>query len=270
MRILLIISFSGVFSLVALGCFRPVPEGMLAVPAGEFVMGNDQIDSKNIAAEHGIVKPWFVDEGPAHKVYLPLYYIDQYEVTNIEYADFIKTEKHPPPPYWENGSYAKGDDHYPVVMVRWEEAQNYCRSKGGRLPNEAEWEKAARGGDQRTYPWGATFDARKANLGGLTGDLKPVGSFPEGKSPFGSFDMIGNVWEWTSDWYRPYPGSSYKSDRYGKPLKVIRGNSWSPIGHYEPEVQNEIMKYHSTTTFRLFAPPDSTITDVGFRCMRPS
>lgn len=243
---------------------------MVAIPAGEFIMGTDAIDENNLAVEHGIVKPWFVDEGPAHKVYLPLYYIDQYEVTNTQYAKFMIATKHPPPPYWENGVYAKGTASYPVVMVQWAEAQAYCKFRGGRLPSEAEWEKAAKGTENTPYPWGADFDVKKANIGGFAGDLTLPGQYLEGKGPHGTYDMIGNVWEWTSDWYQPYPGSTYKSERFGKALKVIRGNSWSSIGHYPEEIQHELLKYHSTATFRLFAPPDATISDVGFRCMRPA
>jgi len=269
MKFVLVFSAITLFFSVNSGCFRRPPEGMVAIPAGEFFMGTDAVDENNFAAEHGIVKPWFVDEGPAHKVFLPLYYIDKHEVTNTQYAKFILATKNTPPPYWERGVYAKGTESYPVVMITWHEAQAYCRSKGGRLPSEAEWEKAARGIEKMPYPWGTEFDAKKANIGGLFGDLAPVGSYLAGKSPYGIFDMIGNVWEWTSDWYQPYPGSTYKSDRFGKELKVIRGNSWSSIGHYPVEVQNELLKYHSTVTFRLFAPPDSTISDVGFRCMQP-
>jgi len=251
-------------------CFSAVPEGMVAIPAGEFIMGTDAVDEANLAAEHGIVKPWFVDEGPAHKIFLPLYYIDRFEVTNTQYAKFVLKTRHAPPPYWERGVYPKGGENYPVVMVAWHEAEAYCRFRGGRLPSEAEWEKAARGIDGRVYPWEGDFDLKNANVGGFAKDLRPVGSYEAGKSPFGVYDMIGNVWEWTSDWYQPYPGSKYKSDNYGKPVKVIRGNSWSSLGHFPPEVQAELLKHHSTTTFRLFAPPDSTITDVGFRCMKPS
>jgi len=243
---------------------------MVAIPAGEFIMGTDQVDDSLLAEENGIVKPWLVDEGPAHKVYLPRYFIDRNEVTNTEYAEFLQTTNRPAPPYWENGRYADGSDFLPVVMVQWEEAQDYCRSKGGRLPTEAEWEKAAKGNDGRAYPWEGDFDDNKANVGGRTGDLLPVGSYPAGQSPFGALDMIGNVWEWTADWYQPYPGSTYQSDKFGERLKVIRGNSWSSIGHFPPEVHHDILRYHSTTTFRLFAPPNATITDVGFRCIRPA
>lgn len=252
-----------------LTCSRRPPEGMIAVPAGDFIRGTDEVDEAHFAEEQGIVKPWFVDEGPAQKVFLPLYYIDQTEVTNAQYAEFIRSTRRTPPGHWENGQYAKGSDRFPVVMVSWQDAQDYCHWKGGRLPTEAEWEKAARGPDGRRYPWGDEFDLKKANVGGQSQDLTPAGNYPEGKSPYGALDMIGNVWEWTADWYHPYPGSKYQSKEYGKQLKVIRGNSWSAIGHFPSEVQKELVKHHSTVTFRLFAPPDSTISDVGFRCVRP-
>lgn len=250
-------------------CAPRPPEGMAPIPAGEFLMGTDEVDETDFAAEQGIIKPWFVDEGPSHKVYLPLYYIDRHEVTHSKYAEFIRAKKRNPPSYWENGVYAKGSDPFPVVMVRWQEAQDYCNWKKGRLPTEAEWEKAARGADGRHYPWGMAFDIRKANVGGATKDLTPVGAYVFGQSPYGVFDMIGNVWEWTADWYRPYPGSKYQSKEYGKQVKVIRGNSWSSIGHFPPEIESELVKHHSTATFRLYAPPDSAINDVGFRCVQP-
>ncbi|MEO2054160.1 MAG: SUMF1/EgtB/PvdO family nonheme iron enzyme [Nitrospira sp.] len=251
-------------------CFSRPPEGMVAIPAGEFIMGTDEVDESNFAAEQGIVKPWFVDEGPSHKIFLPLYYIDQHEVTNAEYAEYVLAEKVDPPPYWEKGRYPQGGDHFPVVMVSWGEAQDYCRSKEGHLPSEAEWEKAARGVDGRPYPWGTEFDIQKVNVGGSSQDLKPVGSYVAGKSPYEVFDMIGNAWEWTADWYQPYPGSKHKSKDYGRRIKVLRGNSWSSIGHFPEEIHSELVKHHSTVTFRLFAPPDATINDVGFRCVRPS
>jgi formylglycine-generating enzyme required for sulfatase activity len=250
-------------------CATRPPEGMVPVPAGESIMGTDEVDETDFAAEQGIVKPWFVDEGPAHKIYLPLFYIDRYEVTHAKYAEFVRAKKRNPPSYWENGVYATGSDAFPVVMVRWEDGQDYCKWKGGRLPTEAEWEKAARGTDGRRYPWGMEFDLRKANVGGSKNDLTPVGSYVFGQSPYGVFDMIGNTWEWTADWYQPYPGSSYQSKEYGKQVKVIRGNSWSSIGHFPPEIQAELVKQHSTTTFRLFAPPDAAVNDVGFRCVQP-
>ncbi len=267
MRLILVLNLA--ILVLFSGCFRRIPDGMIAVPAGDFIMGTDEVDESNLAAEHGIVKPWLVDEGPAHRVHLPLYYIDKHEVTNARYAEYIREFKRSAPPYWENGQFAVGTGTFPVVLVQWHEAQAYCRSLGGRLPTEAEWEKAAKGGENRRYPWGNDFDFKKANIGGSVGDLSPVGSFEAGKSRLGAFDMVGNVWEWTNDWYEPYPGSAYESRSFGRKVKVIRGNSWSSIGHFSPEVQNTLLKFHSTTTYRLFAPPDANITDVGFRCIKP-
>jgi formylglycine-generating enzyme required for sulfatase activity len=257
--------------LIALGllsCNPPPPEGMIRVPAGEFLMGTDEVDPDDIALKFGIVKPWLDDEHPAHRVGLPGYRIDRFEVTLGQYKQFVAATGHRPPSSWTRGTPPAGEDRLPVVLVNFDDAQAYCRWAGKRLPTEEEWEKAARGTDGRVYPWGSRFEEDRANVGGIRSDRSPVGSFPNGKSPYGVEDMIGNVWEWTDSWYRPYPGNSYQTPNFERPVRVLRGNSFSPIGHYPKEIHKILVEHHSTSTFRLFAPPDASIDDVGFRCAR--
>jgi formylglycine-generating enzyme required for sulfatase activity len=253
--------------LFAFGCDRP-PEGMVTVPSGEFIMGTDEVDTEDKATEYGITKPWFMDEHPAHQVQLPAFYMDRYEVTNAQYREFLQQTGRRPPPDWAGGNYPGGKDRHPVVHVTWDDASAYCLWAGKRLPTEAEWEKAAHGTDGRKYPWGNEFDGGRANLNGQIGTTTPVGQYENGKSPYGVHDMAGNVWEWTADWYGPYPGNDYQHPMFGQKVRVVRGNSWAPVGHYPPEAVNEIKAHYSRTAFRLFMTPDSFVNDVGFRCAK--
>jgi formylglycine-generating enzyme required for sulfatase activity len=250
-----------------LGCIKKPPENMFLVPAGTFIMGTDEVDADLKALEYGIVKPWFVDEQPAHEVELQAYYIDKYEVTTSQYQQFLRDTGHRAPPYWTGFQFPDGTENYPVVMVSWEDAQAFCHWGGKRLPQEAEWEKAARP-DQRLYPWGNTFDPNRANTGGTRGGLTPVGSYENPASPYGVYDMIGNVWEWTADWYQPYPGNSSQDEYYDEKYKVLRGNSWATVGHYPSEITQEIVSHNSRTTFRLYADPKGVLNDIGFRCVK--
>jgi len=173
-------------------------------------------------------------EKPMHQVYLDDYYIDKYEVTNAQYAACVSvgkcTEPHDKssqtrPSYYGNPEFAK----YPVVRVDWSQAKSYCDYMGKQLPTEAHWEKAARGTDGRTYPWGnGAASCNLANYSGCVGDTTAVGSYPSGASPYGVMDMAGNVWEWTSTDYKAYP---YQADDGRENLlsnnpKTVRGGSW--------------------------------------------
>jgi formylglycine-generating enzyme required for sulfatase activity len=199
------------------------PNPMVLVPAGDFPMGTNER---------------FSDEGPQHTVHLDAYYIDKYEVTNLQYEKFIDATHRKAPSHFTDRQVPQGKADHPVTFVTWYDARDYCAWAGKRLPNEAEWEKAARGTDARTFPWGNEFDIRKANTPvrwgriGVEGDTTPVGAFPDGASPYGLQDMSGNVWEWTDSWYLAYPGNTDKSENYGEIYKVLRGGSWWDCSFY--------------------------------------
>ncbi len=253
-----------IYSIALAGCQREeaVPEGMIRVPAGPFTMGSDQEDTEGKTAEFGMVKPLYQDEHPSHTVMLPTYFIDRLEITIEQYAKFIAATSARPPGDWKKGKPPAGRDNYPASGMNWYDADRYCAWVGKQLPTEAEWEKAARGPNAFVFPWGNEFDPKKANTGGSgLNDLAPVGSFPQGRSPYGVEDMAGNVWEWTADWYQPYPGSRYQSDAFGQKTKVLRGGSWGGAGHYA-------LSYFYRTSHRLNSEPEFGFPDAGFRCVK--
>jgi formylglycine-generating enzyme required for sulfatase activity len=202
------------------------------------------------------------DEAPAHEVDVPAFEMDQFEVTNADFAQFVEATGHQTDAEkaglsrtWRDA--AEGKDNHPVVYVSWNDAVAYCEWVGKRLPTEAEWEKAARGTEGWIYPWGNDYDASKLNGkdSGLRGTAA-VGSFSAGASPYGAEDMGGNVWEWTADWYEAYPGSSFQSPYYGGKYRVLRGGAWF-----------ETAEFVRTTT-RNATSDTAANDDLGFRCAR--
>ena len=175
-------------------------DDMVYIPAGEFTMGSNE---------------WWPKSQPEHKKVTDAFYMDKYEVTNKRYKKFVEAVKRTPPGHWVNGEIPTERAEHPVVFVSWYDADDFCRWEGKRLPTEPEWEKAARGTDKRTFPWGDKFEAKMGNMPQLgKNDTMPVGSFENGKSPYGLYDMAGNVWEWTSDWFKPYPGNNHPDENY--------------------------------------------------------
>lgn len=225
---------------------------MATIPAGEFWMGVDGM----IGLE---------DEKPRHKVWLDGYQMDLYEVTVARYARFLAATHHEQPAYWETVDLAEHGER-PVIGVTWEDAEAYCTWAGKRLPTEAEWEKAARGTDERKYPWGnkkpspALANYALGARFSYSQVLMPVGTYKESKSPYGLFDMGGNVWEWTQDWY---DGAYYEKSPEKNPtgpdkgqFKVLRGGSWSDMAKY------------MLTYGRFKLPPSTRNSYTGFRCAR--
>lgn len=179
---------------------------MVLIAAGPFIMGSGQGNP---------------DETPPHDRILPAFYMDSTEVTCAQYAKYVQATGAAPPVDWKGPDVSGDRADKPVTFVTWYEAMSYAAWAGKRLPTEAEWEKAARGADGRRFPWGNTPAEKIANLDG--GKFAPVGAYPKGVSPYGCFDMAGNAWEWTADWYEPYPGTNARSIFFGHKYKVIRG-----------------------------------------------
>ncbi len=239
-------------------------KAMMLIPAGEFIMGTNRTDPENTHLKIGTVKPLYKDQHPEHKVHLDTFYIDQYEVTNREYKKFIDATQFPElPGHWEKGTFPEGRGNLPVTNVTWREALTYALWAGKRLPTEAQWEKAARGTGGRLFPWGDEYQKGWANVG-VDGAkaLASGGSYPKDVSPYNVHDMAGNVMEWTSSWYQPYPGNDYQFKKFGKEFKVLRGNGFQKGGHY-------FLEAYRYTFYRTEAKPDEYFENVGFRCVMP-
>lgn len=223
-------------------------EKMMLVPAGEFKIGiNDETQNTT-----------------SQIINLPNYYIDVFEVTNSGYEKCVTAGQCAPPTkidspsspfYFGNPEFSS----YPVIYVTWDMADIFCQWRDARLPTEAEWEKAARGADGRIYPWGSEFMAGMSNFCDINCprewknvnyndgyvDTSPVEAFPNGKSPYGIFDMSGNVYEWVADSFYSNPTQN----------KVIRGGAWSDIDGVN-------------STSRATFPSSSSYEFIGFRCAR--
>jgi formylglycine-generating enzyme required for sulfatase activity len=239
---------------------------MVRIPAGIFTMGSDSGPE---------------DERPAHRINLTAFEIDLFPVTNSDFAAFLNAQGlHNPRSekrYDDDDNDARihrasrqnglwqadaGYERHPVVEPSWVGARDYCAWLGKRLPTEAEWEKAARGTDARAFPWGnQTPGANRAQFASGYNQTTKVDSFPEGRSPYGVWDMAGNAWEWVSSAYRPYP---YQADDGRENLEAgpVRGTRGG--GHDSPFTA-------ITTTQRgrtLSRAPQAGHHNIGFRCAR--
>ena len=248
------------------------PEGMVMIREGKFQMGSNSAEAAK-------------DEKPVHTVFVDTFFMDTHEVTVGEYKQFVEATGHREPEWGEIAPYAPTDQH-PIVLVSWHDAMAYAKWAGKRLPTEAEWEKAARGGSvASTYPWGnLTPTGNQCNFAdkNLThywwADKKaddgytftaPVGRYPE--NGYGLFDMAGNVWEWCLDEYdadyyaisqvdNPFSGTNTpqqisESFETVKSNRVLRGGSWL------------VTAANVRSSTRFFLPPESQNYSVGFRCV---
>jgi len=267
--------------------------GMVQVAAGPFVMGSTDEQVNAAHAAYGGSLDLYRAEVPQHVVSLPAFWIDRTEVTNEQYLAFVRATGHPAPdtqemwaaPYrWCNGKPPAGQERHPVTLVTVDDAREFCRWRGMELPTEEQWEKAARGTDGRTYPWGETYAAwrlagaeqrsrkpldrievwtawwRETYRGRMRGHevgTFEVGRFPGGASPWGALDMAGNVFEWVDATFDAYPGSPYTHPEFGVGFQVVRGGDW-----YLDRI------YHRAAS-RLRAPAEHRVPTIGFRCACP-
>jgi formylglycine-generating enzyme required for sulfatase activity len=247
-------------------------DGRVRIPAGSFVMGAS-LDELRVAArmclDEGLgadcIPTSFQDEAPSRVVRVGAYRIDRTEVTNDEFGRCVRAGACAPPHILPQDARFRRLDG-PVVGVAWQDARDYCAWAGGRLPTEAEWERAARGADERRFPWGQYWNPHLANHL-QTGELRsreydghrtlaPVGSYPGARSPFGLDDMAGNVLEWVQDYYGEYVASQLYGPT-GPPEgmeRVTRGGSWRTPGVF------------TRTTARLRRNESTRDSDLGFRC----
>jgi len=221
---------------------------MVRVAAGEFTRGN----------LYG-----FPDERIEKRIFLDEFYIDQYEVTNRQYAACVRAgrcnlPRLPRSVNFANYYAATEFGNHPVIWVSWQDGADYCAYRGKRLPTEAEWEKAARGPENTLYPWGKAEPTAESNFNYIIGDASAVGSFPQDHNGYGVYDMGGNVREWVYDWYQ---WDYYQTASQNNPIgpdegvtKVLRGGSW-----------NDVAIYVRTTSRKNFLP-DSYDSNLGFRC----
>ncbi len=271
------------------------PEGMALIPAGTFQMGSNLADEADLLEAEGWEADWFRDEQPVHTVHLDAFYMDVYEVTNAQFKAFVDANpqwqkdnidaKFHEGEYlddWNGNDYPEGKANHPVVYVSWYAAMAYADWAGKRLPTEAEWEYAARGGlEGKKYPWGDTITLADANYGVwddegnfVVSDTAPVGSDPP--NGYGLYDMAGNVEEWCLD--------AYEGDFY-----FVSDNSRNPIAGGETTIQGLRDNFTSlpTDSFRVLRggswdnaalslrvanrnqdTPTRTFYDIGFRCAR--
>jgi sulfatase modifying factor 1 len=232
---------------------------MVEIKAGEFWMGRVQMFRPD---EQGYFLRPRIDDLPAHLIHIDTFFIDKTEVTQDDYSKFVQAAKHRVPFHWKDGRIPEGQGQFPAYNVSWDDADAYCKWAGKRLPTEAEWEKAARGGAEALrYPWGKDIDSSHANY--LTDPAtksgrgtRPTGTYPP--NAYGLYDMCGNVWEWTSDWYSAeYYGLGEVRDPRGPAsgtLRTVRGGSW---------VNHDVSMLR--TAYRHQVPPDTYAHSVGFR-----
>ena len=189
---------------------------MILIQTGVGIIGTDESEIAAFMRQERVSRDMLLDELPRRTVDIPAFYIDRHEVTNAEYKQFVDATRYQPPLNWENGLYPPGAEKHPVTFVSWDDANAYAQWAGKRLPTAEEWEMAARGIEGLHYPWGDTFDAQRINMNNVSRGPAPVESYSDDLSPYGVYDMGGNVMEWTS--------TAYQGDQN---FYVLKGSSWA-------------------------------------------
>ena len=250
------------------------------IPAGSFMMGSTEQEVEEAFARCDVYygdcdRAWFEDQLPVHQVFLDAYWIDRTEVTNAMFAAFLTAEGNQEEggTRWLNDEADSVQIHllngqwdpinayedHPVTHVSWYGARAYCDWARRRLLTEAEWERAARSGDRRMYPWGNSFPTcLLANFEDCVGDTNTIGTHPDGASPYGVQDVAGNVWEWVADRYQSdYYGDSPLENPAGPSTggyRVLRGGSW------------DTSIYYFLSAYRVRNIPEDSDSGSGFRC----
>lgn len=224
-------------------CEKP-PSDMIYIPAGEFLLGIKPDDNPQPFMSE---KTAGLSSQPQQKFHVEAFQIDRFEVT---YADFLR--------FKPKAHYPTERQNEPIRAINWHEADAYCLWLGKRLPTEFEWEKAARGTDDRVFVWGNEFNRKFANWGKK---VLPAQSFDKDISHYGVRGMNGNVAEWTSSWYAAYLNSTHEDENFGEKMKVIRGGGIQKREH-------GFMETFVTITYRTVAPPKNRFWDTGFRCAK--
>lgn len=242
---------------------------MVFVPAGEFLMGSTdeqfQAAMEELKSKCNPCPPFQNAAKPPHAVYLDAFWMDKFQVTNALYQKCVDAGNCQPPSSSRSHAHASyfGDpeyDNYPVIYVAWDDAKTFCEWAGKRLPTEAEFEKAARGTDNRIYPWGNEFQQNRVNSDHTKNDTTAVGSYPNGASPYGVLDMAGNVWVWMADWFdESYYANSPRENPLGAATgedRVLRGGAWGSL------------MIQTRGSFRSANSPDARTDYIGIRCAK--
>ena len=286
-----------------------IPEDMVLIPEGLFLMGSTKEDIDTLLKlDQNIEFDRLDNEMPKREIFLSAYYIDKYPVTNAKYKIFIESGGYTQKSLWSNAGWEyvtqtnplenndldnilNGEPDCPVVNVSWYEAEAFAKWAGKRLPTEAEWEKAARGTDGRIYPWGNVFDKTRLNCAeNKIEKPTPVTKYSQGQSVYGCFDMAGNVWEWTADWYdSQYYRHAQNKDPQGPEIAEENPNFWRPeevgISIYElkPSATGNTLSgckvlrggswngsgvVHIRCANRDYDEPTYKNDTIGFRCAR--
>jgi len=233
------------------------PEGMIYIPPGGFLMGTSKEQVKILTrAWRDWEDDWFSAElEQSRGEHLSGYWLDKFPVTNQDYRVFCQETNHVFPAHWidddERLVFPREKSMHPVVLVTWDDAAAYAKWKNKRLPTAMEWEKAARGPAGNVWPWGNVWDPEKSNSAESGyGDTTPVDQFKAGKSYYGVYDTVGNVWQWCLDKVES------TEESHPDPLRVLRGGSWkSPV-------------FYCRGAVKYAMDPERASDNFGFRCAR--